>query len=128
MYDMQFDEDKYVSALFSYAEDNKRHSVMLNRLPTRAEGLARQMECAVDVVTSTTSRASLRASATRPSARCGRSIDGRDVLNEIDPRFAAEHRQPHPAGADRERSIPRLRQYRSEGRPLQGARRIRTRT
>ena len=41
MYDMQH-EDAHASIL-TYAKSNERHSIF-NRLPTRAEGLARQVE------------------------------------------------------------------------------------
>ncbi len=46
--------------------------------------------------------------------------DGRDVLNEIDPRFG-NNIANHIQARDRERRVPRLRQHRSEGRPLEGA-------
>ena len=53
--------------------------------------------------------------------------DGRDVLNEIDPRFG-DNIANHIQAVIENRRLPRLRQYRSEGRPLQARRRIRTPT
>ncbi len=44
--------------------------------------------------------------------------DGKDILNEIDPRFAAKHRETH-SPRHQARSLPCVRQYRSQGRPLQ---------
>ena len=47
-------------------------------------------------------------------------FDGKAVLDEVDPQWSRQHRAAHPARAAR-RSVPRLGQHRSEGRPLQAA-------
>ena len=46
--------------------------------------------------------------------------DGKDILNEIDPRFAQQHRASHPR-SHQVGSLPRLGQHRPQGRPFQAA-------
>ena len=46
--------------------------------------------------------------------------DGKDVLNEVEPRFACQYRAAYSPGAPR-RSVSRVGQHRSEGRSLEAA-------
>ena len=71
------------------------------KLPLTQGGLARQAR-ARSTPCSTTSAGSSRASATRPSARCGRCTTARTCSNEIDPAFSEHirHHVRHAALAD----------------------------
>ena len=54
--------------------------------------------------------------------------DGQDVLNEVDPRFSREHPQPHRTRSCKPIPFHVSANTDPEGRPLQSARRTRTRT
>ncbi len=112
MYDLHHEEA--TKAPLTYVEDNAVHSVF-HRPPTTQQDWQdkwrRWTSC------SRLWAASSPASATRPSARCGRC---RTVATSWrrSIRASPPYRQPHPPGGGGDDPLPRFRQHRPQGRPL----------
>ena len=91
MYDMAHEAATRIASPTSRTTSATRFSTSRRARPRTGTTSARpsMRSCGI-------SAASSPASATRRSARCGRSWDGKDILNEIDPRFARNIETAHP--------------------------------